>query len=84
MLRDLPRRELISCLLKTVPRLITRIDFRVHYVRIRERYRDQVVHMCWKASETRLIAHEAMDVHEQYTTSARVLHVGIGDQRLRR
>lgn len=45
----------------------------MHHVRIRQCYGDEIVHVGWEASETCLIAHEAMDVHEQYAAAARVL-----------
>lgn len=59
-----PCRELISRLLKTITCPISGVDLGMHHVGICKCHSDKVVNVGRKASETRLIAHEAMDVHE--------------------
>ena len=43
------------------------------HVCIRKCHSDEVVHVGGKAPETCLIAHEAMNVHEEYTAAAGIL-----------
>lgn len=45
----------------------------MHSMRLCEGNGEKIVNMCWEALETGLVAHEAMDVDEQQSSTAAVL-----------
>ena len=45
----------------------------MYNVRRFKQYADQVVHMSWKASEARFVAHEAMNIDQKKGSLSRAL-----------
>jgi hypothetical protein len=60
-----PIGKVVSCYLQRVPRLVSRIELRVYYMRVCKCHRHEIVKMGGKASEACLVAHEAMDEYKK-------------------
>lgn len=59
-----PVAEVISSIRDILARLVARINFGVHDMRISQAHRQKIVHMGWEAFEASLCTHEAMQVNE--------------------
>jgi hypothetical protein len=71
--RSLPSTEILSSKLYSLPRLVSWVYLRVHDMCLMEGDGEQVVNMCWEALETCLVAHEAMNIQKQQSSTAIVL-----------
>lgn len=69
-MKELPIAEIVSGIFNGSSRLISGIYLRMHHMSIRQRHRNQIVHMCGEAPETALISHEAVDIDKKQRSSA--------------
>jgi hypothetical protein len=60
-----PSGEVVSGYIKRVSRLVSRVDLRMHYVRVGKCDSHEIMYMSRKTAETCFVAHEAMDVHKK-------------------